>query len=101
MRWWLLPLPLIALLELGCARSVGPVLRPGDVVRPELAFAPQAPWRPEAAAAIGMLVKVDQPGKEGRFLEDREVGDQADMWARITFFDGDLQMGDPLEAPFV
>jgi hypothetical protein len=101
MRWKSLPLPLVVLLGTGCARSVGPALLPGDVVRPELAFAPPPPWPPGSMVTIGMLVIVYRSGDEGRYLEDREVSDQADMRARMTFFDGDLQLGDPLELPFV
>jgi hypothetical protein len=101
MRWWHFLLPLLVLLGSGCARSVGPLLQPGDVVRPELALAPTSPWRSGVVLAIGMLVKVDRPGNEERYLEDREVSQQADMSARLTFLDGDLQLGDPLEVPFV
>jgi hypothetical protein len=48
-----------------------------------------------------MLVRVYRPGDEGRYLKDREVSDQADMHVRMTFLDGDLRLGDPLELPFV
>lgn len=102
MRRWIIPLCLGVLLGSGCARSVAPVLQPGDVVRPEIAFAPQEPWPPGATVAIGMLVKVYRPGEEGRYLDDRDViPEQAAMRARVTFLDGDLQLGDPLEVPFV
>lgn len=101
MRLKLLPWPLVLLLGSGCARSVGPVLLPGDVVRLELAFAPQSPWPPGSVVTIGMLVRVYRPGDEGRYLKDREVSDQADMHVRMTFLDGDLRLGDPLELPFV
>ena len=101
MRWWLFLLPILVLLGSGCARSVGPLLQPGDIVRPELTFAPEPPWRPGVVVAIGMLVKVDRPGNETRYLEDREVNQQPDMSARMTFLDGDVQLGDPLGAPFV
>jgi hypothetical protein len=101
MRRRFLALSLVVLLGSGCARPAGPVLRPGDVVRPEVAFAPQPPWPPEAAVAVGMLVKVERPGSDGRYLEDAEVRDPPDMRARVTFFAGDRQLGDPLEVPFV
>ena len=102
MRRWFLPVPLVVLLALGCARPAAPVLRPGDVVRPEVAFAPREPWPAGAEVAIGMLVQIDRPGGEARYLRDEEVApDQAVMRARVTFLDGDRPLGDPLEVPFV
>jgi hypothetical protein len=101
MRWSLILLPLVFLLESGCARDVRPVLQPGDVVQPEIAFAPQAPWSPEAAVAIGMLIRIERPGEVSRYLDDAEVRVQPHMRARVTFFDGDRQLDKPLEVPFV
>lgn len=99
MRWRLIPLPLVVLLGSGCARSV--VLRPGDVARPEIAFAPAEPWPPNAAVAVGMLIRIERPGHDSRYLEDTEVRTQPDMLARITFFAGDVPLANPLELPFV
>ena len=49
-----------------------------------------------------MLVQVDRPGGEARYLRDEEVApEQAVMRARVTFLDGDRPLGDPLEVPFV
>jgi hypothetical protein len=102
MRRRFLPVPLLVLLALGCARPAAPVLRPGDVVRPEIAFAPRDPWPTGAEVAIGMLVQVDRPGGGSHYLRDNEVApDQAVMRARVTFLDGDLPLGNPLEVPFV
>ena len=102
MRRWFLPVPLVALLTAGCARPADSVLRPGDVVRPEVAFAPKDPWPAGAEVAIGMLVQVTRPGGEVRYLRDKEVApEQAVMRARVTFLDGDLPLGDPHEVPLV
>jgi hypothetical protein len=102
MRRWFLPLPLVVLLGSGCARPAAPALRPGDVVRPEIAFAPRDPWPPGAAVALGMLVKVHRPGGEARYLGDKDVSpEKAAMRATVTFLDGDLQLGDPLAVSFV
>lgn len=102
MRRWFLPVPLVVLLGLGCAGPVAPVLRPGDIVRPEIAFAPREPWPPGAKVVLGMLVKAHRPGGEARYLGDMEVTpEQAVMRARVTFLDGDLPLGDPLEVSFV
>jgi hypothetical protein len=102
MRRWFLLIPVAVLLALGCARPADPVLRPGDVVRPEVAFAPKDPWPAGAEVAIGMLVQVERPGGETHYLRDTEVAaEQAAMRARVTFLDGDLPLGNALEVPFV
>ncbi|HZV03688.1 MAG TPA: hypothetical protein VE999_01230 [Gemmataceae bacterium] len=102
MRRWFIPVLLVVLLGSGCSRPDVPVLQPGDVIRPEIAFAPQAPWPPEAKVALGMLIKVHRPGGEARYLDDKDVTpEQAVMRARVTFLDGELQLGDPLEVAFV
>ncbi len=102
MRRWFLLFPLAVLLGSGCARPAVPVLRPGVVVRPEIAFAPRAPWPSGATVTLGMLVKVHPPVGEDLYLGDKDVTpEQADMRARVTFFDGDLQLDDPLEVLFV
>ena len=102
MRRWFLPVPVVVLLVSGCTRPAAPVLQPGDVVRPEIAFAPKDPWPTGAEVAIGMLVQVERPGGETHYLRDTEVAaDQAVMLARVTFLDGDRPLGDPLEVPFV
>ena len=49
-----------------------------------------------------MLVRVERPGVEARYLRDEEVAvEQAVIRARVTFLDGDRSLGDPLEVPFV
>jgi hypothetical protein len=102
MRRWFFPVLLVVLLGSGCARPDVPVLQPGDVIWPEIAFAPQAPWPPEAKVTLGMLIKVHRPGGEARYLGDKDVTpEQAVMRAKVTFLDGDLQLGDPLEVAFV
>jgi hypothetical protein len=101
MRWRFLPLPLVVLLGSGCAKPAGPVLRPGDVVRPEIAFAPQPPWPPGAAVTVGLLFKIERPRSDDRYLEDSEVRDPPVVRGRVWFFVGDRQLGEPLEVPFV
>jgi hypothetical protein len=99
---WLLPIVLVVLLASGCSRSGGSVLRPGDVVRPEVAFAPRAPWPAGARAVLGLLLLVERPGVEARYLRDEEVNlDQAVLLARVTFLNGERLLGNPLEVPFV
>jgi hypothetical protein len=102
MRRWFLPVPLVVLFASGCARPVVPVLQPGDVVRPEVSFAPRDPWPAGAEVAIGVLFQVERPGGEARYLRDEEVApEQAIMRGRVTFLDGVRQLGDPIEVPFV
>lgn len=102
MRRWLIHSFLAVLLASGCARPAAPALRPGDVVRPEVAFAPRDPWPAGAEVTIGVLVRVDRPGDKPRYLRDEEVApDRAVMRARVTFLDGDRPLGDPLEVRLV
>ncbi|HEY7427647.1 MAG TPA: hypothetical protein VH682_25675 [Gemmataceae bacterium] len=102
MRRWFLLVSLVVLLGSGCARPDAPVLGPGDVIQPEIAFAPRAPWPPGARVALGMLIKVHRPGGEARYLGDKDVTpEQAVMRAKVTFLDGDFQLDDPLEVSFV
>lgn len=101
MRWCVYLLLTVVLFEMGCSRSGSPILQPGDFVRPEIAFAPAAPWRAGASVVFGMLVKVDRPGAPSRYLQDSEVRDSPAMQLRITFLDGERQLGDPLELPFI
>jgi hypothetical protein len=93
----------IILLVAGCTRpAADPALRAGDVVRPEIAFAPKEPWPAGADVTLGMLLLVDRAGSETRYLRDEEVNpDQAVMRGRVTFLKGDSQLGDPLEVSFV
>jgi hypothetical protein len=101
MRFWFV-LPLVGVqLGSGCAPSNRPALQPGDVVRPEIAFAPPAPWKPGAAVTIGMLIRIDRPESESRYLADAEVRETPDMRFRVAFFDGERPLGDPVELPFI
>lgn len=102
MRRWFLSVPLVALLAPGCSRPAAPAPRPGDIVRPEIAFAPQGPWPAGAKVALGMLLLVNRGGEPTRYVRDEEVNpERAVMRARVTFLDGDRPLGDPLELPFV
>jgi hypothetical protein len=52
--------------------------------------------------AIGMLVRVERPGGEARYLLDGEVApDSAVMTARVTFLNDGLPLGDSLDVPLV
>ena len=99
----LLSVPLaVGLLAAGCGRTADPVLQSGDVVRPEIAFAPGQPWPAGAGVALGMLVRLDRPGEDTRYLRDEEVNlGGAVMRGRVTFWEGDRRLGEPLEVPFV
>ena len=100
MRGWVLPAAV--LLAAGCQRAAAPVFQPGDDVRPEIAFAPTGPWPIGATVAVGMLVRLERPGAEGRYLHDDEVPlDRAVMSARVSFWDADRPVGEPLDVPLV
>lgn len=102
MRGWFLAIPLLAFLALGCARPDVPALQPGDVVRPEVSFAPKTPWPADARVNIGVLARVERPGGEGHYLKDEDVLlEQVVMSARLTFFDGERVLGEPVEVPLV
>ena len=101
MHRWFPSAALLGLLAAGCATSVEPALLPGDVVRPEVAFAPKDPWPAGARVTLGLLVWRDRPGGESRYLRDEEVAADSVMLARVTFLDGDRPLDDPLEVPFV
>jgi hypothetical protein len=104
MRPWCL-LPLVALLAVGCARpdaDTGPAPQPGDVLRPELAFAPDGPWAAGDEVTVGMLVKGVRPDGEGYYLRDKDVDiGRAVMGGRLTFFAVERMLGEPRELPFV
>lgn len=98
----ILTIPLAVLIVSGCARPVPPVLQSGDIVRPEVSFAPDAPWPAGAKVAIGMLARVERPGFETHYLKDEDVPlERAVMSARVTFLDGERLLGDPLVIPLV
>lgn len=104
MRPWFLPVSLIVLIAVGCTRPAvdEPALRAGDVVRPEIAFAPKKPWPAGTEVTLGMLLQVERSGSEPRHLRDEEVDpNQAVMRGRVTFLNGDTPLGDPLEVSFV
>jgi hypothetical protein len=94
---------LILILFAGCGQPAAPALLPGDVVRPQIAYAPKAPWSAGAKVALGLLLEVHRPGRdETAFLGDGDVRpEQAVMRARLTFLNGDESVGEPLELPFV
>lgn len=100
---WSLTVALSVLFALGCAGPPpAPSLQPGDVVRPEVSFAPLAPWPEGAKVAIGVLLRVERPNCAPHYLKDEDVNvEQAVVQARVTFLDGDRSLGDPLEVPFV
>jgi hypothetical protein len=94
--------PCLTLLAFGCAGPAASPFRPGDTVRPEISFAPEAPWPAGAKVAVGVLVRVERPGGEGHYLHDNDVSlEQAVMSGRLTFFSGEQMMGEPHELPFV
>jgi hypothetical protein len=101
MRRWS-PLWLLTALALsGCGKPAA--LQRGDVVRPQLALAPDAPWPAGCKAAIGILVEVHRPGRPGvGFLREEDVPPEgAVMRAKVTFLAGDVPLAEPLEVPFV
>lgn len=99
-------IPLLALLAVGCSRpdaaELTHTLQPGDVLRPVLSFAPEGPWAAGAEVSVGMLVRGVRPTGEGYYLHDAGVDfDRVVMSGRLTFFDGESQIGEPQELPFV
>lgn len=97
-----LPALCLALIAFGCGRPVPPRLQPGDVVRPEISFAPEAPWPVGAKVTVGLLARVERPGGESHHLRDEDVPlARVVMSARIAFFDGDQPRGAPLDVPLV
>jgi hypothetical protein len=100
MRGWFLAAALA--LSAGCGQPPA-VLQAGDEVRPEVAFAPKAPWREGDRVTLGMLLQVHRPGRaEFTYLGDKDVAaEQAEMRARVTFLNGDTPLAEPLDVPFV
>jgi hypothetical protein len=92
-------LPLAA----GCGRPSAPALQPGDVVRSQIALAPEAFWPESARATVGVLLEVQRPGRsEVTFLGEKEVpAEGAVMRAKVTFLKGGSALGEPLEVPLV
>ncbi|NBO90834.1 MAG: hypothetical protein EBV06_00730 [Planctomycetia bacterium] len=93
----------VVVMMLGGCGTTSPSLLPGDEVRPDIAFAPKAPWSPGARVNLGMLVQVHRPGRSHKvYLSDNAVSpNQAVMRATITFFNGENTLGKALEVPFV
>jgi hypothetical protein len=99
MRWLL---PTLVLVALGCGRPAAPALRSDDVVRPEIAVAPAAPWKAGDVIAVGFLARIDRPDGTTFYLKDEDVPlDRATMTARVVFLDGDRPATEPHEVPFV
>jgi len=101
---WSLFAPMAALLALGCSRPPADraALEPGDEVRPEVSFAPDAPWPAEARVSIGVLLRVERPGGESHHLRDADVPlEQVKMSARVTYLDGDRPLRNPDDVPLV
>ena len=94
---------LAGLLLVGCAASVPePALKKGDVVRPQILFAPAKAWPANVKGAVGIWVEVHRPGREGvSFLHEKDIPWQGvEMEATITFL-GNGPLGEPLSVPFV
>ncbi|MGL4554857.1 MAG: hypothetical protein ACRC33_27130 [Gemmataceae bacterium] len=92
---------LLLLFAAGCGPAP-PALRPGDEVRPEVAFAPEGAWKAGGRVAVGMLLAVHRPGRPVTYLGDKDgSAGLATMKVRVTFLDGDSPVGEPLEVPFV
>ena len=99
-RW--LWVPTLVVLAAGCSRPDALVPRAGDIVRPEVAIAPKAPWKAGDAIAVGFLARIDRPDGTTFYLTDEDVPlDRTDMTARVTFLDGDRPVAEPHEVPFV
>lgn len=96
---WIVALVLAGLA--GCGKP--DTLQPGDVLRPQLALAPEPPWPAGGMATLGMLVQVERPGRTGTlYLREEQVpAHGVTMRARVTYFAGDAAVGRPLEVPFV
>jgi hypothetical protein len=102
LRRWTLSALCVMFLAIGCTRPAAPVLQPGDIIRAEVSFAPNAPWPAGAKVAIGMLARVERPGGETHYLNDEDVPlERAVMSARVTFLDGERLLGDALVVPLV
>lgn len=103
MRAWLVAVPFVVLLSLGCARPAArPGLQPGDTVRAEVSFAPGEPWHAGDKVDVGVLLRGERPGGEGYYVKDEEVViARAVMGVRLTFLNGDRVVGEPLEVPLI
>ena len=102
MRLWSLIACCIVLFALGCAKPDVTRFQPGDVCQPEIQYAPDTPWAVGSKVAIGMLIKLEKPSGKSDYIADTMiVPEQATISARVTFFDGDRVLGEPLEVPFV
>ena len=97
--------PCLALAVLSLAGCGGaapePALRPGDTVRPQVMFTPDAPWPGGVKGGVGILIEVHRPGREGvSFLHEEDIPWQGvEMQDRITFLAGAAALGEPLEVP--
>lgn len=104
MRPWYLLAPCLTLLAAGCSEPEQPVpvFQPGDVVRPEVSFAPTAPWPAEAKVSVGVLFRIERPGGQTRYLMDEDVPiEQVGVSGRVTFLDGERALGDPQDVSLV
>lgn len=99
MRWLF---PTLVLVALGCGRPAAPELRSGDVVRPDIAVAPNAPWKAGDVIAVSFLARIDRPDGTTFYVKDEDVAlDRTAMTARVTFLNGDRPVAEPHEVPFV
>jgi hypothetical protein len=87
---------------IGCSQTAAPVLQPGDVVRPEVSFAPQSPWTEGASVAVGVLMRVERSGRDNVYLKDADVPlERTVMRARVTFLDGERLVEEPRDVSLV
>lgn len=94
--------PCVIFLLAGCsAGGKAPTLLPGDTVRPQIAFAPDAPWKAGDTVALGILVEIRRPGRDAvAFLADADpLTADAEMAARVEFLSGDALVGEALDVP--
>jgi hypothetical protein len=65
---------------------------PGDCVTPTLYAAP--PWTAGQQAILTAQLVARGPGRTDEFLRLEEVPDETELWADVTFYDGDQVIGE-------